>query len=63
MAPDKRIETLKDVPTTDVEAVMRDFTDSGASEVKKIAQGDEKWTIEATFEAGARYPTSGERVA
>jgi|GEM_PF-3091867 hypothetical protein len=63
MLPDRRIETLKDIPTDHVDAVVQDFKDSGATEVKKTAQGDGKYTIEAIFEAGSRYPASGEFVA
>ena len=63
MLPDRRIETLKDVPAERADSVVQDFKDSGASEVKKKPQSDGKWTIEAVFEAGARYPASGEFVA
>ena len=63
MSPDRRIETIRDVPADAVDSVVHDFKDSGATEVKKTSQSDGKWTIEAVFEAGARYPASGEFVA
>jgi hypothetical protein len=63
MSPDRRIETIRDVPDDAAEAVIRDFKDSGATEVQKTRQPDGKWTIEARFEAGARYPASGEFAA
>jgi hypothetical protein len=63
MLPDRRKETLVDVPADRVEAVTRDFQDSGATEVQKTKQPNGKFTIVATFEAGSRYPASGEFVA
>jgi hypothetical protein len=59
MSPDRRIETIRDVPETAVDGVMRDFKDSGATKVIKTQQPDKKWTIEAQFESGAQYPASG----
>jgi len=59
MGPDRRIETIHDVPESDIDAVVQDFKDSGATGVKKARQSDGKWTIEARFESGAQYPASG----
>lgn len=63
MRPDRRIEILHDIPAEQIDAVAQDFKDSGAAEVKKTHQKDGKWTIEARFESGAKYPASGEFVA
>jgi len=60
MLPDRRKETLVDIPADHLEGVIQDFKDSGATEVQKTKQPDGKYTIVATFEAGARYPASGE---
>jgi hypothetical protein len=59
MGPDRRIETIHDVPELNIEAVVQDFKDSGATGVKKTRQPDGKWTVEARFESGAQYPASG----
>jgi hypothetical protein len=60
MPSDRRIETIQNVPESDIESVVQDFKDSGATGVKKTRQSDGKWTIEARFESGAQYPASGE---
>jgi hypothetical protein len=59
MSPDRRIETIQNVPESAIDSVVQDFKDSGATGVKKTRQSDGKWTIEARFESGARYPSSG----
>ena len=63
MSPDRRIETIDDVPESALDDVVRDFKDSGATEVKKSRQRNGKWTIEARFESGAQYPASGASAA
>jgi hypothetical protein len=60
MSPDRRIETIRDVPAAELDRVTQDFKDSGASEVTKTKQPNGKFTVEARFEAGAQYPASGE---
>jgi len=59
MSPDRRIETIHDVPESDAADVVQDFKDSGATGVKKTRQSDGKWTIETRFETGSQYPASG----
>ena len=59
MSPDRRIETIRDVPESALNAIAQDLKDSGATEVKKLRQADGKWTIEARFESGSHYPASG----
>jgi len=63
MGPDRRIETIHDVPESNIDAVVQDFKDSGATGVKKTRQSDGKWTVEARFESGAQYPASGASAA
>jgi hypothetical protein len=58
MAPDRRIEIIRDVAESALDGVIQDFKDSGATEVKKTKQENGKWTIEARFEPGAQYPAS-----
>jgi hypothetical protein len=42
-------ETLSDIPDDEVEEVMEDFKDSGATKVTKTKQANGLWTVTATF--------------
>ncbi len=42
-------ETLSDIPDDEVEEVMEDFKDSGATKVTKTKQSNGLWTVTATF--------------
>jgi hypothetical protein len=44
-----RTETLTDVPAEDVDQVVQDFKDAGATEAKKTKQPNGKYTVVATF--------------
>lgn len=44
-----RIEILRDVPDSEVDEVMQDFRDDGATNVRKDKQLDGKWTVTATY--------------
>jgi hypothetical protein len=43
-----RVETLSDVPDSEVDQVVKDFESEGAK-VTKTQQPDGKWTVVATF--------------
>ena len=42
-------ETLKDVPASEVDAIVQDFKDAGATNVVKTQQPDGRYTVVATF--------------
>ena len=46
-----RKEVLTDIPENEVDKIVEDFESEGAS-VKKIKQGNGKYTVEATFQNG-----------
>lgn len=43
-----RVETLKDVPSSELQKVVDDFKSEGA-EVETIPQKNGLWTVKATF--------------
>ncbi len=44
-----RTEVLETVPSSEVEDVMQDFRDAGASKVTKTKQSDGNYTVTADF--------------
>ena len=44
-----RTEVLENVPSSEVEEVMQDFRDAGATKVKKTKQPDGNYTVTAEF--------------
>jgi hypothetical protein len=46
----RREEVIDRVPDSDVDRVMRDFKDSGASKVMVEPEANETWRITAVFE-------------
>lgn len=57
---DSRVVKISDLTEDELEVAARDYRDSGA-EVKTTRQPDGKWTLEARFTVGAKYPASGQR--
>jgi hypothetical protein len=50
-----RTETLNDVPDSEVEQVVQDYKDEGAT-VTKTRNPDGTWTVTATFPAASATP-------
>jgi hypothetical protein len=44
-----RVETLTDIPDSDVDKVVDDFKRAGATTVTKTRQANGMWTVVATF--------------
>lgn len=44
-----RTETLTDVPVDEVDQVVQDFKDAGATDVQKTKQPDGRYTVVATY--------------
>jgi hypothetical protein len=45
-----REEQLTDIPAENVQQVMQDFKDAGATDVKSAKQSNGKYTVTATFD-------------
>jgi hypothetical protein len=54
-----RTETLTDVPESEVDQLVQDFKDSGATKVEKTKQANGKYTVVATFPDEPDGGTSG----
>jgi muconolactone delta-isomerase len=55
------VETMTDVPDSELEQVVRDYRASGA-EITQSRQSNGKWKLIARFIRGTSYPASGQPV-